>query len=226
MLRPLIVGVAGGSASGKTSVCHELYKRIGLTDCTVLAQDNFYKECTDEEFENIGNYNFDHPDAFDWDLLRIVIQKLQKKKDVLIPKYNYSTCKRDEPGIYVKCTDLILIEGIFVLYMKDIRNMFDLKIFVDTDADIRLMRRIKRDIVERNRDLVGVLKSYNKFVRPAYIDFIKPTMRYSDLIVPQGIGNEIAISFIAENMKNKLLERGFMIFDEGGASNSSASNSL
>ena len=114
---------------------------------------------------NIGNYNFDHPDAFDWNLLKQVILKLMKREDVTIPKYNYKTCLRDEPGILVKCTDLLLFEGIFMLYNKDIRNLMDLKIFVDTDSDIRLMRRIKRDIVERGRDLIGVLKSYNKFVR-------------------------------------------------------------
>lgn len=123
---------------------------------------------------NIGKYNFDHPDAFDWELAREVIKKLARKQDVVIPRYNYKTCKRDEPGIEVKCTDLILFEGIFVLLDKELRDLMDLKIFVDTDADIRLLRRITRDIVERGRDIEGVLKSYNRFVRQAYIDFIKP----------------------------------------------------
>jgi uridine kinase len=108
----------------------------------------FYSE---DEIKNIGKYNFDHPDAFDWELARSIIKQLQQRQDVVIPRYNYNTCKRDEPGITVKCTDLILFEGIFALLDKEIRDMLDLKIFVDTDADIRLLRRITRDILERGR---------------------------------------------------------------------------
>ena len=115
--------------------------------------------------KNIGSYNFDHPDAFDWDYTLKVLKKLSLKQDVVIPRYNYKTCKRDEPGITVKATDLILFEGIFALQNKEIRDLMDLKIFVDTDADIRLLRRITRDIVDRGRGIEGVLKSYNKFVR-------------------------------------------------------------
>ena len=98
-MKPLIVGVAGGSASGKTSLCEVVFQRIGVSECTILSLDSFYKECTDEEMANIGKYNFDHPDAFDWELAREVIQNLARKKDVVIPRYNYKTCKRDEPGI-------------------------------------------------------------------------------------------------------------------------------
>jgi len=105
----------------------------------------------------------------------------------MIPRYNYGTCKRDEPGTLVKCTDLILFEGIFALYDKEVCSMLDLKLFVDTDADVRLLRRIKRDIVERGRKIEGVLKSYNRFVRPAHNDFIRPTMRKADLIIPHGV---------------------------------------
>ena len=137
--------------------------------------------------KNISTYNFDHPDAFDWKLLQDTLRKLKKREDVVIPRYNYSTCKRDEPGNIVKCTDLILFEGIFALYDKEVCNMLDLKLFVDTDADVRLIRRIKRDTVERGRKIEGVLKSYNRFVRPAHNDFIKPTMRKADLIIPHGV---------------------------------------
>ena len=119
----------------------------------------------DEELENIGKYNFDHPAAFDWPLAREVINDLCQRKDVIIPSYNYKTCKRDPPGIKIKCTDLILFEGIYGLFDEHIRDMMDLKLFVDTDADIRLLRRMTRDIVERGRDIQGVLKSYNRFVR-------------------------------------------------------------
>jgi len=152
---------------------------------------------------SISKYNFDHPDAFDWDLVKETLRQISLRNDVVIPRYNYQTCKRDDPGITVKCTDLILFEGIFALLDKEVWEFFDLKLFVDTDADIRLLRRINRDILERGREIEGVLKSYNRFVRNAYIDFIKPvstffffclnfyfvcvqTMRYSDLIVPHG----------------------------------------
>ena len=141
------------------------------------------KTCSDEELQNIGKYNFDHPDAFDWELARKIIKQLMMRQDVVIPKYNYKTCKRDEPGIFVKCTDLILFEGIFALLDKEIRDMLDLKIFVDTDADIRLLRRITRDIVDRGREIEGVLKSYNRFVRHSYVDFIKPVSTTPYLII-------------------------------------------
>ena len=131
-----------------------------------------------------------------------------RREDVEIPRYNYQTCLRDQPGIQVKCTDLIIFEGIFALYDSEVRDLMDLKIFVDTDADIRLLRRMKRDIVERGRGVEGILKSYNRFVRTAFIEFIQPTKRYSDLIVPHGAENEIAIQFISENLKNRLKQRG------------------
>ena len=127
--------------------------------------------------ENIGKYNFDHPSAFDWELMKETLYKLQNREDVIIPRYNYETCQRDQPGTLVKCTEIILFEGIFALLDKEIRDIMDLKIFVDTDADIRLLRRIKRDIVDRGREIEGVLKSYNRFVRHSYIDFIKPVSK-------------------------------------------------
>ena len=121
-MKPIFVGVAGGSASGKTSVCEVVFKKIGVKECTLLSLDNFYKECTPEELKNIGKYNFDHPDAFDWKLMRETISKLMKFEDVVIPNYNYKTCLREGPGIPVKCTELILFEGIFALYDADLRD--------------------------------------------------------------------------------------------------------
>ena len=149
---------------------------------------------SDEQMASISKYNFDHPDAFDWDLVKETLRQISQRNDVVIPRYNYKTCKRDNPGISVKCTDLILFEGIFALLDKEVWDMFDLKLFVDTDADIRLMRRINRDILERGREIEGVLKSYNRFVRHAYIDFIKPVSNFiysAFFIVSFYIDNEI-----------------------------------
>lgn len=153
----------------------------------MLPLDCFYKECTPEQMANIGSVNFDHPGIFDWKLLRDVLKRLQNGEDVLIPDYDYKTCKRRQPGILRKWSPLIIFEGIFALLDRKINEKYlDFKIFVHTDDDLRLARRLQRDIVERGRTLEGVLKSYHKFVKPAHQEFVKTTMKYADLIVPRG----------------------------------------
>lgn len=122
----------------------------------------------------MGKYNFDHPEAFDWQLARSTMQRLLNHEDVEIPDYDYKTCKRAKKNIHLKCTDLVLFEGIFALFDPQIREMMDLKLFVHTDDDIRLARRLKRDVVERGRTIEGVLKSYNRFVKTSFDEFIKP----------------------------------------------------
>ena len=124
--------------------------------------------------KEVGKYNFDHPEAFDWQLARATMQRLLNHEDVEIPDYDYKTCKRAKKNIHLKCTDLVLFEGIFALFDPQIREMMDLKLFVHTDDDIRLARRLKRDVVERGRTIEGVLKSYNRFVKTSFDEFIKP----------------------------------------------------
>eukprot|EP00347_Sterkiella_histriomuscorum_P022337 403330835 len=158
--------------------------------------------------ENVGKYNFDHPDAMDWPLIKETFYKLCNHQDVEVPNYNYQTCKRDSPGISVKCTDLILFEGIFALFEEQMRDIMDLKIFVHSDDDIRLLRRLKRDVLHRGRTVDGVIKSYNRFVKASYDEYIKPTMKYADIIIPRGAENDIAIQFVTENLINKLKDRG------------------
>ncbi|TNV73435.1 hypothetical protein FGO68_gene17772 [Halteria grandinella] len=206
--RPILVGITGGTASGKTTVCEKIFENLGgRKECTLLPMDSFYKELTDEEMKDVGKYNFDHPDAMDWALIRHTIGRLLKNEHVTIPNYNYATCKRDEPSIELKCTDIILFEGIFALIDEELRQMMDFKIFVHSDDDIRLLRRLKRDVIHRGRTIEGVLKAYNRFVKSAYDEYIKPTMKYSDIIVPKGGENQIAIAFITENLQNKLRDR-------------------
>ena len=135
---------------------------------------------------NIGKVNFDHPSMFDWDLIKETIEKLRQGEDVTIPDYNYVTCKRNPVGLERKWSPLVIFEGIFGLYDKWLNQLFDLKIFVHTDDDIRLARRLNRDIVERGRTVEGVLKSYHRYVKPAFSEFVKPTMKYADIIVPRG----------------------------------------
>ena len=215
----IFIGIAGGTASGKTTVCQEVFERVQVgthNEMTVIALDCFYKECTPEQMANIGQVNFDHPDMFDWELLKETLQKLKDGKDVVIPEYNYVTCKREKEGIKKKWSPLIMYEGIFGLLDKEINSMLDLKIFVQTDDDIRLARRIERDIAERGRDVVGVLKSYFRFVKPAFEEFVRPTVKYADIIVPRGRPqqskqNNIAIDFIVHNLEYRLVEAGYSI---------------
>ncbi len=124
--------------------------------------------------KEVGKYNFDHPNAMDWDLIKETFNKLCNHEDVMIPNYNYQTCQRDGEGIFLKCTELVLVEGIFALFDEKLRAEMDLKIFVHADDDIRLLRRLKRDVLHRGRTVEGVIKSYNRFVKAAYDEYIKP----------------------------------------------------
>lgn len=154
------MGVAGGTASGKTTVCDEIFKRVreGKHECTLIPIDCFYKECTEEQMTNIGNVNFDHPEMFDWVLIKETLEELKRGHDVWIPDYSYITCKRKPPGLFRKWSPLIIFEGIFALLDKHINEeILDLRIFVHTDDDIRLARRMTRDIQERGRTVEGVL---------------------------------------------------------------------
>ena len=166
---------------------------------------------------NIGKVNFDHPSMFDWELLKETIREIKRGQDVTIPDYNYVTCKRNTEGLFLKWSPLVIIEGIFGLYDSEINAQFDLKIFVHTDDDIRLVRRMNRDIVERGRTVEGVLKSYHRYVKPAFIEFVKPTMKYADIIVPRGRPeimteqNRIAVDFIVHNLEHKLVKAGYEI---------------
>lgn len=214
------MGVAGGTASGKTTVANEIFRRVRVgryDECTLIPLDCFYKECTPEQMANIGKVNFDHPSMFDWDLVNATMRQLQRGEDVSIPDYDYVTCKRRQPGLLKKWSPLVIFEGIFGLLDKELNTLFDLKIFVHADDDIRLARRLQRDIVERGRTVEGVLKSYHRFVKPAFDEFVKPTMKYADIIVPrsrpEGLteDNQIAVDFISHNLEHHLIKAGYQI---------------
>lgn len=161
--KAIFVGIAGGTASGKTTVTEEVIRRVRVgaqyKKCCMIPLDCFYNNCTEEEYQNLSNVNFDHPQIFDWDLLKQTLRLLRDGEDVIIPDYDFKTCKRKQIGIHKKWAPLIIFEGIFALLDHEINEQFlDLKIFVHTDDDVRLSRRIERDIVERGRTLEGVLK--------------------------------------------------------------------
>lgn len=177
------MGVAGGSASGKTSFCADLAKNLGLS-CVLVSTDNFYKDLTPEQLANVNIFNFDHPDALDFDEMFRCLTGLLRREPVDIPVYSFVLNARTGEKIRLNPADVVLLEGIYSLYEERIRILMYMKIFVQTDDDIRLVRRLLRDSKERGRDVTGILKQYMTFVKPAFDDYIKPTMKHADIIVP------------------------------------------
>lgn len=207
---PLIIGVTGGSASGKTSVCKAIVDKLNIPWVQMLSMDRFYKGLTPEQ-EHIaheGNYNFDHPDAFDLDKMVSTIQELKTGKVVDVPIYDFTTHSRLSETDRLYGVDVVIVEGILVLYDERVRNLLDLKIYVDTDSDHRLARRIDRDVRERGRTVHGVLAQYMATVKPSFEQYILPTKRYADLIIPWNDTNHIAVNLIVQHIAGRLEQRG------------------
>lgn len=204
--KPVIIGIAGGSASGKTTVCEEIKNRLGDKRVCVISQDSFYKNLSEEErkLASESKYNFDHPEAFDYVLLRETMTKIKEGLSVEIPVYDFKTHSRTSQTEIINSSDVYILEGILVFYDKFLRDLFEMKIFVDTDCDVRLGRRIERDTQQRGRELTGILKQYFQFVKPCYDDYIIPTKKYSNLIIPFGGENYVAINLLISNIKSRL----------------------
>ena len=200
----LIVGIAGGTGSGKTTVVKKIIERLPAGEVVVIPQDSYYKDNSGMPLEERQKMNFDHPDAIEWSLLIEHIKLLKKGDIVQQPIYSYLTCTRNKETIPVESSKLIIIEGILILGNKDLRNLMNLKVFVDADADDRLSRVIQRDIVERGRSITTVLQRYDDTVKPSHLQFIEPTKRYADIIVPQGGNNIVAIDLLTNFVKRKL----------------------
>jgi len=177
----------------------------------MFSLDSFYRPLSAEEKEEVAEYNFDHPDAFDWTLLHDTLKKLQSQnrggRAVDVPCYDFITHSRAPESTTIYGADVVILEGILVFYPKELRDLFDMKIFVDADADTRLARRVIRDINHRGRDVMGVLRQYEKFVKPSFDEYISPTKKYADVIIPRGADNLVAINLIVEHIKTKLNER-------------------
>ncbi|XP_058265449.1 uridine-cytidine kinase-like 1 isoform X4 [Hemibagrus wyckioides] len=204
-----VIGLCGGSASGKTTVARKIIEALDVPWVVLLSMDSFYKVLSDEQqlLAASNDYNFDHPDAFDFDLLVYILQKLKQGKSVKIPVYDFTTHGRQKEWKTVYGASVIIFEGIMSFADKELLKLLDMKIFVDTDSDIRLVRRLRRDITERGRDIEGVIKQYNKFVKPAFEQYIEPTMRLADIVVPRGGGNMVAIDLIVQHVHSQLEER-------------------
>ena len=202
--RPYLIGISGGSGGGKTSVANVLYKCLGIENCLLFSMDTYYKNLTPEQEKNLDNYNFDTPDALDLDLLSEHLSSLMQWKSIDMPTYDFTTNRRQEETIHLRPNKFIIFEGILAFHDKRMRDLMDLKLFIDLDDDIRLSRRIYRDIISRGRKMENVIKRYHKFVKPAYDTFIKPTKQFADIIIPRGGSNTIAIDLINYHLKYKL----------------------
>lgn len=203
-----IIGIAGGTGSGKTTVVKKLTERLPKGEVVVIPQDSYYKDASDMPLEERRKINFDHPDAFEWDLLAQHIAELRDGKAIEQPTYDYISCTRQEATIHIEPREVIIIEGILSLCDPSLREQMDLKIFVDADADDRLIRVIRRDIVERGRTADIVLDRYERVLKPMHEQFIEPCKRYADIIVPQGGHNSAAINMLVKFIKHQLLQKG------------------
>lgn len=202
--RPVVIGIAGGSCSGKTSVTRAIYEVFREHSVVVIEQDFYYKDQSHLTFEERLGTNYDHPLAFDNDLLIKHIKKLLVRQPIEKPVYDYVQHTRAEEVIHVEPVDVIILEGILVLEDADLRDLMDIKLFVDTDSDLRIIRRIMRDIKERGRTTDSVIEQYLSAVRPMHNLFIEPTKRYADIIIPEGGDNEVAIDLMVTKIKTIL----------------------
>ncbi|GET33569.1 uridine kinase [Prolixibacter bellariivorans] len=200
----LVIGIAGGTGSGKTTVVKKIIERLPEGDVEVLAQDAYYRDNSDIPLEERQKINFDHPDAIEFELLAEHIRQLRKGSTVKQPIYSYLTCTRAEETIPVSPKKVVIVEGILCLAPKELRDLMNIRIFVDCEADLRLSRVIQRDIIERGRNVAQVLERYEKTVRPSHLQFIEPTKRYADIIVPQGGQNTVAIDIITQFIEKHL----------------------
>ncbi|VDD87033.1 unnamed protein product [Enterobius vermicularis] len=202
---PFIIGVAGGTASGKSSVCARIMEKLGMAHkhrVITLSQDSFYRDLSEEESKKAsrGEFNFDHPEAFEHNRMLDTLESLRSGHSVSIPRYDYCTNARLDEHFTVEPADVIIVEGILIFYDHKLRDLFDMKIFVDADSDDRLARRVQRDTKYRGRTLQQVLNQYLNLVKPAFEEFCLPTKKYADLIIPGGADNEVAIDLILHHI--------------------------
>lgn len=201
---PFVIGVAGGASAGKTTVCDMIIEKLHDQRVVLINQESFYHDLSEEELTQVHDYNFDHPDAFDTEKLLVCMESLKHGKAVDIPNYDSKTYKSILPMRKVNPSDVIILEGILIFHDSRVRELMNMKIFVDTDADVRLARRIRVDTTEKGRDIGTVLDQYSKFVKPAFDDFILPTKKYADIIIPRGGENHVAIDLIVQHICTKL----------------------
>ncbi|MBQ4865182.1 uridine kinase [Priestia megaterium] len=208
--KPVVIGIAGGSGSGKTTVTKAIYEYFKGHSIMLLEQDYYYKDQSDVAFEQRLQTNYDHPLAFDNDLLIEHLQNLLNYESIDKPVYDYAIHTRSEKVIREEPKDVIILEGILVLEDQRLRNLMDIKLYVDTDADLRIIRRMLRDIKERERTLESVVDQYVSVVRPMHNQFVEPTKRYADIIIPEGGQNHVAIDLMVTKIQTILEQNAIL----------------
>ena len=202
-LNTMVIGIAGGTGSGKTTLTLRLRERFG-EDVSVLYHDNYYKQHDDMPFEERCRLNYDHPDAFDTQRLVDDLRALRRGETVYSPTYDYTVHNRSAETVEVRPAKVVIVEGILIFVEAELRELMDIKLFVDTDADVRILRRIVRDVKKRGRSLDSVVQQYLTTVKPMHEQFVEPSKRYADLIVPEGGKNPVALDMIIQRVKNHI----------------------
>ncbi len=197
MNQPLIIGIAGGTGSGKTTVTYKILERLDISKVAVIEHDAYYKDITSFNGRQPSEINFDHPDALETSLLIEHLKKLKKGETIHSPIYDFKTYTRLKETIVIPPRNIIIIEGILIFAEKELRDLMDIKIYVDTDADERLLRRLRRDLIERGRSIESIISQYNSTVKPMHLEFVEPSKRWADVIIPKGGENKVAIDMVA-----------------------------
>ncbi|QLL69744.1 uridine kinase [Lactobacillus sp. 3B(2020)] len=208
--RPIVIGVTGGSGSGKTTVSQAIYDNLKGQSIQIINQDTYYNDQAMMTMEERKAVNYDHPLAFDTDLLIQQLDALRHNQSIEMPVYDYKEYTRSARTVHVEPQDVIILEGILILDDERLWDLMDIKVYVDADDDIRILRRIQRDMKERGRTLDSIISQYLKTVKPMYHQFIEPTKRYADIIVPEGGQNHVAIDILTTKVRDVLAKRGHL----------------
>jgi uridine kinase len=206
--RRILIGIAGGSGSGKTLVARTIVRELGTDRVVVIDQDSYYKNLEDVPFRDRESRNFDHPDAFDSELLKLHIRELLAGHAVDQPVYDYSAHRRLAETRRIGEHHIVVLEGILIFVDPELRDLMDIKLFIDADPDIRFIRRLRRDLIERGRSVDSVIKQYTDSVRPMHLQFVEPSKRHADVIIPEGGHNKVAIDLVKTKIRDLLRERG------------------
>jgi uridine kinase len=206
--RRILIGIAGGSGSGKTLVARTIVRELGTDRVVVIDQDSYYRNLEDIPFRDRDARNFDHPDAFDTELLKEHLRALLAGHPVDQPIYDYSQHRRLDETRRIGEHHIVVLEGILIFNDPELRDMMDIKLFIDADPDVRFIRRLRRDLVERGRSVDSVIRQYTESVRPMHLQFVEPSKRHADVIIPEGGHNKVAIDLVKTKIRDLLRERG------------------
>jgi uridine kinase len=201
MYTPIVIGLAGGTGSGKTTVAHAILDKVGADRIAVIPHDAYYRNLVDMPYGLRDARNFDHPDSLDTDLMITHIKQLRAGQAIDLPIYDFTIDARSAHTVRIEPQPVILVEGILIFVEAALRELFNMKIFVDTDADLRVLRRLQRDVAERGRTVESVIQQYLLTVRPMHLDFVEPSKRYADIIIPEGGHNTVAIEMVAARIE-------------------------